>query len=171
MKKENLKSVKWGVILSLLTLLFGFSLGGTFGAAEDNLKDNLKESAQAVMQSVYQNNQAAADKIIAKSWVYYKRAHLHANGLGTTSLIISLLLSFFMFKSTLRKAASTLFGLGALGYSIFWLLAGYTAPGLGSTHAAKEALSWLAFPSSMFCFAGLLLTIFVVIDQLFLAKR
>jgi multisubunit Na+/H+ antiporter MnhB subunit len=39
-------------------------------------------------------------------------------------------------------------GIGALGYSVFWLWAGFRAPGLGSTGAAKESLAWLAMPSS-----------------------
>ena len=39
-------------------------------------------------------------------------------------------------------------GLGSLGYSMFWMLAGMRAPGLGSTGAAKESLEWLAVPTS-----------------------
>jgi multisubunit Na+/H+ antiporter MnhB subunit len=39
-------------------------------------------------------------------------------------------------------------GAGGLGYSIFWMWAGFRAPGLGSTGAAKESLKWLAMPSS-----------------------
>ncbi len=39
-------------------------------------------------------------------------------------------------------------GAGGLGYSVFWLWAGFRAPALGSTGAAKESLKWLAIPSS-----------------------
>jgi len=39
-------------------------------------------------------------------------------------------------------------GAGGLGYSIFWMWAGFRAPALGSTGAAKESLKWLAMPSS-----------------------
>ncbi len=39
-------------------------------------------------------------------------------------------------------------GVGSLGYSVFWLRAGFRAPSLGSTGAAKESLAWLAIPAS-----------------------
>jgi hypothetical protein len=35
-------------------------------------------------------------------------------------------------------------GLGSLGYGIFWLLAGFLAPGMGSTGAAKESIALIA---------------------------
>ena len=44
----------------------------------------------------------------------------------------------------------TAFGLGAgsFGYSLYWMWAGFRAPGLGGTGLAKESLKWLAMPSS-----------------------
>jgi hypothetical protein len=39
-------------------------------------------------------------------------------------------------------------GIGALGYSVYWMWAGFIAPGLGGTGAAKESLRWLAIPSA-----------------------
>jgi hypothetical protein len=39
-------------------------------------------------------------------------------------------------------------GVGGFGYSVFWMWAGFRAPALGSTGAAKESLKWLAMPSS-----------------------
>jgi hypothetical protein len=46
------------------------------------------------------------------------------------------------------RAISLGLGAGGLGYSVFWLWAGFRAPGFGSTGAAKESLEWLAMPSS-----------------------
>ncbi len=39
---------------------------------------------------------------------------------------------------------SILGGLGSLGYGGFWLIAGFLAPGMGSTGAAKESIGILA---------------------------
>ncbi len=39
---EKIKVVRIGVILSLLTLLFGFVLGGLFGAIESKIKGHLR---------------------------------------------------------------------------------------------------------------------------------
>jgi hypothetical protein len=41
------------------------------------------------------------------------------------------------------------------------MFAGLTAPGLGGTGAAKEALQWLAVPTSGACIVGLILVLFL----------
>lgn len=171
MKKESIRVVKWGIIFSLTTLLFGFGLGMTFGIAEEGIKESLHSSATAVLQPVYNNDSNKVQQIVDKSWIYFKRAHLHANGLGTTSLVICLLLSGLVKNMGLRMIASFLLGLGGLLYSLFWLFAGIKAPSLGSTGAAKEALSFIALPGATFCAIGLLLAIYLVIKELFLSKR
>ena len=60
--------------------------------------------------------------------------------------------------------------MGALGYSVFWLLAGLRAPGLGGTGPAKESLAWLAFPSAGLLLLGVVALIVLVVRQLFLAQ-
>lgn len=147
-----------GVSLALLTLLYGFGLGLSFGAAEDSIKGHLHDSAQVVLVQEYGGDQAAADKVTSKSWTYFKRAHLHANGLGTTALALIGLMALVPVPSGRRRTAALLLGAGALSYSMFWMLAGLRAPGLGSTGAAKESLAWLALPGSGACVLGLLLT-------------
>ena len=171
MKKESLRVVKWGIIFSLLTLIFGFGLGMTFGAAEETLKHSLNSSAKEVLSNVYNNDTTKVDAIVNKSWVYFKRAHLHANGLGTTSLVLCLLLSSLFKNLPLRIFASFSLGVGSLLYSVFWLLAGIKAPGLGSTGAAKEALAFIAIPGSTLCVLGLLITAYLTINELFISKR
>ena len=158
----DLGSVRIGIVLALLTLLYGFGLGGAFGAFEDNIKGSLEASAEEVRSTVYQGDEAAMKKITDKSWTYMKRAHLHANGLGTAALAIIFVLAGTRASSRVRGIVSTALGLGALGYASFWMFAGLTAPALGSTHEAKEALGWLAIPS-----AGLLILGLVAVLVLF----
>jgi multisubunit Na+/H+ antiporter MnhB subunit len=67
----------------------------------------------------------------------------------------SLLLALLGPSSLLARLSAFLFGLGALGYGVYWLLAGLLAPGLGSTGAAKESLAWLAVPGAAMCILGL----------------
>ncbi len=160
---EKIKVVKIGVILSLLTLLFGFILGGLFGAIESKIKGHLNEEAQAVFDTVYKGDTAKMKKITDKSWVYFKRAHLHANGLGAISLVVIILIMFMQTCLVPKMIASIFLGLGSLGYSLFWMFAALKAPGLGSTGAAKEALSFLAIPSAGMCIIGLILAMIIVI--------
>ncbi|MDC0358918.1 hypothetical protein OAO01_08885, partial [Oligoflexia bacterium] len=86
--------LKPGLLLALITILFGFCLGGAFGLLEDTIKTHLK--------SGYNNSQSKMDKTVSKSWTYFKRAHLHANGIGTTALAVILLLSCLQGCNTLR---------------------------------------------------------------------
>ncbi|KHE91775.1 MAG: hypothetical protein K8F52_07980 [Candidatus Scalindua rubra] len=160
---EKIKVVRIGVILSLLTLLLGFLLGGLFGAIEGKIKGHLKEEAQAVFDTVYEGDSAKMKIITDKSWAYFKRAHLHASGLGAISLAVILLLMFMETTWILKEVTAIFLGLGSLGYSLFWMFAALKAPGLGSTGAAKEALSFMAIPSAGMCIIGLILVLIIVI--------
>lgn len=137
-----------GLFFAVLTLLYGFGLGVVFGVNEDGMKDQLKASATEVRESVYKNDDAAIKAVLDKSWAYMKRSHLHAGGLGTTAVCLTVLVCLLGASPRVSRAISLALGLGGLGYSIFWLWAGFRAPGLGSTSLAKESLKWLAMPSS-----------------------
>ncbi len=150
-----------GLTLAVLTLLFGFGLGGLFGLNEDAIKSRLTASAAAVQGSVYQGDDAAAQAVVAKSWTYMQRSHLHAGGLGTAAVALTLLVVLLGASPAITRAASLGLGAGALGYSVFWMWAGFRAPALGSTGAAKASLEWLAMPS-----AGLLLVATVAVTVL-----
>ena len=163
--RERLRPLAPGLVLALLTLGFGFGLGGAFGAIQDSLKEGLSSSAEAVLDTAYGGDRARMDAVVKKSWVYYKRAHLHANGLGTSALACILLLSLLGRPGTVERAGAAAFGLGALLYSVFWLLAGSSAPGIASTGAAKESLGWIAIPGSGLCFVGLLVTLYATLTR------
>lgn len=143
-----LRPVLPGLLLAVLTLLFGFGLGVVFGLNEDAIKSRQAASAAAVRESVYQQDDAAIKAVLEKSWVYMQRAHLHAGSLGAVALALTVILVLLGTGPRLARVISLGAAGGALGYSVFWLLAGFRAPGLGSTGAAKESLSWLAIPSS-----------------------
>ena len=137
-----------GLLLAVFAVLFGFAMGGIFGLNEDLIKDRLAASAAAVTATVYHGDAAAAEPVIAKSWDYMQRAHLHGGAIGTAAIgMIVVLLLIGATPRTIRVLSLAL-GAGALGYSVFWMWAGFIAPGLGSTGAAKESLRWLAMPSA-----------------------
>ncbi len=168
--KFSLEPVKYGVALSLLTILFGISLGVSFGLIESKIKGNLKADAQKVLSTVYKGNKAKAHKVTKKAWVYFKRAHLHAGGMGTTALAVCILLSMLSLSAWQALGLSIAVGLGSLGYSMFWLFAGMRAPSLGSTGAAKETLTWLAMPSTALYGLGIALTFVFVIIRLWISS-
>ena len=131
----------------------------------------MKNDAREVLATTYNGDEAKMKKITDKSWVYFKRAHLHANGLGTASVILIILLSFLPISNKVKSINAIFLGVGSLGYALFWMLAGLKAPGMGSTGLAKESLSWLAFPSSGLCIIGLIMIVALVIMSLFVKSE
>ena len=163
---ERLVDVRHGIVLGLITLLVGFGLGIVFGLAEDDIKQSFRSNAEASLAGS-EDSEKAAGALASKSWTYMKRAHLHANGLGTASLAICLLMTTFSSGQRYRFVTSLLLGLGALGYSLFWLLAAVRAPEMGSTSLAKESLRWLAMPTSVFCVLGVVFALGLAVRSLY----
>ena len=156
---REIRPMRFGISLAVLSVGFGFGLGGVFGALEDQIKDHLSESAKAVMKTTYAGDAAKAKKVVKKAWGYFKRAHLHGGAIGSAALALILLLSVTPGFSRIKPVIAFALGFGALGYSIFWMLAGLWAPGLGGTGAAKELLKWLAVPTSFSILLGLGMTL------------
>lgn len=150
--RNQIRVVRWGIVLSISAILMGFVLGGVFGAAEESVQNWLQAQGQSVLETIYANDASKLEATLRKAFTYLKRAHMHAGGIGTATLSLSLLLSLLNAPAILRRLCALALGIGALGYPLFWLLAGLRMPVLGSGTAAKESLEWLAVPS-----AGLLL--------------
>jgi hypothetical protein len=144
----NLRAASLGLVLAVFTILFGQGMGIVFGFNEDLIKSHLVADAAGVQATVYKGDIAASKAVIAKSWNYMQRAHLHAGGMGTTAVALIIVLCLVGAPRIVTALLSLALGAGGLGYSVFWMWAGFRAPGFGSTGAAKESLKWLAMPSS-----------------------
>lgn len=168
----QLRVGRWGALLALLTILFGFGVGGAFGAFEDPLKADLSARAEAVRDSVYAGDAAKMKSVVDKSWSYYKRAHMHGGGIGAVALGGILLLAALPTpRRRVRQGVALALGAGGLGYASFWMLAARAAPTLGGTDAAKESLAWLAVPSAGLLMIGVVAVIALVIRELFMPLR
>lgn len=164
----RLRDSRIGVTLALLTVLFGFGMGGVFGAFEEPLKADLAARAEAVSGTVYGGDTNKIKGVLDKSWAYYKRAHLHGGAIGTAALAMLAMLALLARpKPSVRRYVGMALGLGGLGYSLYWLMAALAAPALGSTGAAKESLEWLAMPSAGLLMLGLIAVLVLVVVELF----
>ncbi len=153
--------------LSLLAVLLGFVLGGIFGAIESSIKGHLDDSGIAALETAYGGDVAAKDAVVRKSWAYLKRAHMHGGAIGSVAIGCILTLITLCRLGPVEKTSALALGAGALLYTLYWLLAGLTAPGLGSTGVAKESLSFVAIPGAGLCILGLCGTIFSVAKTCF----
>lgn len=161
------RPVAFGALLALLSILFGFVLGGGFGLAEDSFKGRLAASGEAALETAYQGDVAAKDAVVAKSWDYLKRAHMHGGGIGSSALAAIAILLLLARPSMLANVSALAYGAGALLYSIFWLWAGFIAPGMGGTGAAKESLQFIAIPGAGLALIGAVGTIIAVATSVF----
>ncbi len=160
---SRLRPALAGLFLGILTLLYGFGLGIAFGGFEDSIQTRLRNSAIAVKDTVYNSDETRMKPVLDKSWKYMQRAHLHAGGLGASSLALILVAALAGPPVWLLRVVSVGLGGGSLGYSLYWMWAGLRAPTLGGTGPAKESLSWLAVPSSGALIAGTVLVLYIVI--------
>jgi hypothetical protein len=90
--------------------------------------------------------------------------------MGTTAAVLIVVLCLFGTSRKIITLISLALGAGGLGYSIFWMWAGFRAPALGGTGAAKESLEWLAMPSSGAFVLATIAVLIVLLTRL-LAKR
>ena len=174
--RSQLDPVRFGLVLGLVAVLFGWGLGIFFGVGEDWIRKRFIADAEEhraiyVQKAGSEDGATAAIKRIDESaWHYLIRAHLHGGGIGSIAIGASLVLALVSARPGLKMAASALLGVGALGYPLFWMWAGLRAPGLGSTGAAKESLRWLAMPSSGALIVGGVITLTLVVGDLMLGR-
>ena len=144
--------IRWGLVLCVSAILFSFVLGAWMGANEGFFKDDFKQTVKVNAVKIFGNDKAKMDRAEERAWTYTKRAHMHAAGVGASGLALLALLPLLNVSARMKSLIAVGYGLGALGYPLSWLIAGYRIPVLGTTGAAKASIAWLAEPA-----AGLLL--------------
>ncbi|MBR9729147.1 hypothetical protein ACFOD0_16780 [Shewanella intestini] len=161
----NIKPIRIGIMLCLVTILFGYILGGAFGAANSTIKGYFH---QQVYVTHAQNFTSEQDKVTAynKAKAYIKRAHLHSGAIGSAALVTILALGFCGVSERKKKLTSIMIGFGASGYGVFvWTLMALMTPMIGKS-AAHELVAVLAIPTGLALVVGTIVTmIFVMVDD------
>jgi len=136
---ETIQSIKFGLALVMLTLIFGLSLGIFFGIAEDSVKSYIAEGI-ATHPEVHDK------KSNSKIWRYAQRAHFHATGIAAFSIGLVILTLFSSLSTSLKPKVSILIGLGGL-YPLSWFSMFLLAPSLGRraahSHIVTEACTYI----------------------------
>ena len=137
---EEIKTVKIGLFLVMLTLLFGIGLGVVFGLVEDSVKSYIAEGISA--HPAVHDEQSSG-----KIWRYAQRAHFHATGIAAFSIGLLLLLMHSSLGRKLKMAAAVLVGLGGM-YPLSWFTMFILAPSIGRGAAHDH------FVTLMFIYIG-----------------
>jgi len=162
--------MKLGVLLAFLTILYGFGVGIMFAEFEEKVVNSMKDDAAAVFDTAYNGDTDFMDRTVSKSMHYLLRAHIHANGLGIGALVLIISMIVLTSASKLRDLSSLFLGIGALGYSTFWMITGFLAPGMGGIKQAKGAVGWYAILTVIICSIGVLLSLFLFVRATFFNK-
>ena len=132
---EEIKTVKIGLFLVMLSLFFGIGSGMYFGVAEHSVKSYISEGIAA-------NEDVHDSKSKSKIWRYVQRSHFHASGISAYSFGLIILVMFSSLKKKLKKVSSILIGLGGL-YSMSWFSMFILAPSLGRGAAHEHFITKL----------------------------
>lgn len=155
--REAISTIRPGLALVMLGLLFGIGLGVTFGVNEEMFKDYV---AQGVAAHPDAHGAQSKDKI----WRYAQRAHFHATGIAAFSLGLLLLVTFSSLSTRLKKLTAVLIGLGGL-YPLAWFNMFLVAPSIGRDpahhHILTEVFTYIGV-------GGLLAGLFMLLANLFL---
>jgi hypothetical protein len=151
-----------GLTLALVGVLLGFLLGGAFGLIEPAILAHLKASGEAVLATTYGGDATKLDAVVDKSWTYLLRAHLHGGAIGSAALGAIGIMLLTTGRGGIAQLSALAIGAGALIYPTFWMVAGFAAPALGGTGAAKDAYEWIAIPGAGLAIVGLIGTLIAV---------
>jgi hypothetical protein len=154
---EELATVKIGLAMVLLVLVFGVGMGISFGVNEDTYKSYIAEGIQ-------EHPEVHDDKSQDKIWRYAQRAHFHATGIAAFSLGLIILVMFSGMKARLKTVSAVLIGLGGL-YPFSWFTMFRLAPSIGRGAAHDHYLTELFTYVGVGC---LLLGMTILIANLFL---
>ncbi|MFA9240399.1 MAG: hypothetical protein ACEQSQ_11015 [Candidatus Paceibacteria bacterium] len=155
----DLKVIKIGLLITLLSLLFGIGLGIVFGAKEEVFKNYISQNIQA-------NPTLHDDKSKDKIWRYVQRAHFHSTGIAAYSLALLLIILVSKMKTNAKSFSSTMIGIGTL-YPLSWYLMFYLAPQIGRDAAHNHILT----ESIVYISTGaFLIGLFMIFSSIFLDK-
>ncbi len=154
---EEIKTVKIGLFLVMLTLIFGIGLGVFFGVAEDSIKAYIAEGVAA--HPAVHDEQSSS-----KIWRYAQRAHFHSTGVAAFSIGLLLLIMHSSLGRRLKTVAASLVGLGGM-YPMSWFTMFILAPSIGRgaahDHIVTEIFTFIGV-------GGLLAGIAILCANLFL---
>lgn len=97
------------------------------------------------------------------------RGHLHAMGLGTVAVVISLVLAFLGGPNWLKTIASASVGVGGLIYPLSWIVMGFRTPALG-IEGAHESVFMIVAASAPLVLGGLFITLILIIKGIFSSR-
>ncbi len=183
----NIKSVRIGLILGLLSITFGILWVVYLTAGHESIHDALDRASisaesEAGMShddvheddghgapghhDVYSeadevegdNGHAHDDQVSAEAHEMLTKGHVHAMGLGLVTLCVSIVLSMVCLPGWLKTLGAVSVGVGGLLYPFSWIIMGYKLPAVGMA-AAESSVMPITGISVLLVLSGFLITV------------
>lgn len=102
--------------------------------------------------------------IMELSHTRLRRGHIHAMGLGTLTILLSLVIAFTSAPDKVKTAVSVFTGIGGIIYPLAWIIMGYRTPALGPD-AADVSVRFIAGPGiALVCLGIFTATVYLLKD-------
>jgi hypothetical protein len=131
----DISDLRVGLVLSMLTLIFGITMGVMFGTNEDGVKQFISDG---IASHPAQHDAKSESKI----WRYAQRSHFHATGVGGFALVLVLVTGLTSLPRKMKFVAATLIGVGSF-YPMAWLSMFLLSLPLGRDGAHHAAITEL----------------------------
>ena len=172
---EQVRPVRYGIMIGLLGLLLGIGWAIWLVAGHERIHRYLAQSApppaaqtepagdmHAHAMGEMQFEGASGDPLMELAHTRLRRGHLHAMGLGLLTVAISLVLMPTRAPDRIKSAVSILTGLGGLIYPVSWIAMGYRTVALGPA-AAEASAGAIALPGILLVLGGIVATAFLLL--------
>ncbi|MBL8760203.1 MAG: hypothetical protein JNL50_02785, partial [Phycisphaerae bacterium] len=139
----GLRRVWLGLVLSIVTTIYGFVGGAVLGLEDGAIRG-------ALAARVPEASRGERDALVDRSWTFLRRSHLHASGMGTAAIALISLVPVIAARQPRWLGAGMSLGMGAggAGYAAALIVAAVRTPPLASAALAKESAKLIAIPAA-----------------------
>lgn len=163
MKNKMISSVRHGLVMAVIAMIFGALWAGFLATQHVRLHTEFEQQQQmATGQADHTSH--SHDKVVQKhattshqhshhsgdlatdAMQRLLRGHIHFMGLGVLTASLLLVTAFTSLRPCWKRALGWSFGIGTLAYPPAWILMGFRTVTLGA-EAAEASVMWLFAPA------------------------
>lgn len=130
-----------GLLFSFTAVFLGEAAGLAFSRYKNQIQETFQEEIRSHKQDVFLREREI-ERAVSDTWLYAKRFHYHAMGLGALSIAMILALALTWVSDSVKRALSVALGAGAVLIPSGWFLMALKTSYMG-TAAAKMSLQML----------------------------
>lgn len=160
MNSEMISSVRHGLVMAVVAMIFGALWAGFLATQHGQLHTGFEQQMaagqadhasythdNAVQEHATTSHQHSHSGDLATDAMQrLLRGHIHFMGLGALAASLLLVTAFTSLRACWKRALGWSFGIGALAYPPAWILMGFRTVSLGA-EAAEASVMWLFAPA------------------------